>query len=292
MKRLAAVLLSLAVFGAVIAFQPPRRPPPFRKRPFGRPAEKADPKVNIQARGGYRYITSNGIPSHKTGQFPNRNNPNAVSAQRYTFRVPLQPEAADRPTPTGRTLFGVALNGVPFDPGTAEFWRGDRRWNYEAVGGRINLGLDESNAHVQPTGAYHYHGTPVGFIQKLNGAKKMTLIGYAADGFPVYNQYGFSEAKDSESGVRKMKSGYVLKPGARPGGPGGRHDGTFTLDYEFKAGVGDLDEYNGRFGVTPENANGVYHYHITDTFPYVPRLLKGTPDASFRKGPPPFRRKR
>jgi hypothetical protein len=32
-------------------------------------------------------------------------------------------------------LFGVALNGVGFDPGTAEFWNNDRRggWNHAAL---------------------------------------------------------------------------------------------------------------------------------------------------------------
>ena len=51
--------------------------------------------------------------------------------------------------------FGVALNGVPFDPGTAEYWENDRSsdWRYDALSGKINLGLDQNNAHVQPNGA-------------------------------------------------------------------------------------------------------------------------------------------
>ncbi|MBI3160378.1 MAG: YHYH protein [Chloroflexi bacterium] len=31
----------------------------------------------------------------------------------------------------------------------------------------------------------------------------------------------------------------------------------------------DLDECNGHFGVTPEYPQGIYHYHVTDTFPYL-----------------------
>ncbi len=57
--------------------------------------------------------------------------------------------------------FGVALNGLPLDPGTAEFWHNDPNWNYEAMSGKMDLGLDENNAHVQPNGAYHYHGLPM-----------------------------------------------------------------------------------------------------------------------------------
>ena len=38
------------------------------------------------------------------------------------------------------------------DPGTAEFWNGDRRsnWNYEALGGAVPLVINEHHAHVQP----------------------------------------------------------------------------------------------------------------------------------------------
>lgn len=31
----------------------------------------------------------------------------------------------------------------------------------------------------------------------------------------------------------------------------------------------DLDECNGHFGSTPEYPEGIYHYHVTDTFPYL-----------------------
>jgi hypothetical protein len=53
--------------------------------------------------------------------------------------------------------------------------------------------------------------------------------------------------------------------------------GAFTQDYEYSAGSGDLDECNGRVGVTPEFPCGTYHYYITDTYPYIQRCVKGTP---------------
>jgi hypothetical protein len=88
-----------------------------------------------------------------------------------------------------------------------------------------------------------------------------------------------------------MKSSYRLKPGARPaqaGGPGGAYDGRFTQDFEYVQGAGDLDECNGRFGVTPEFPAGTYYYCISAEFPFVARLWRGTPDPSFQKagGPP------
>jgi hypothetical protein len=151
----------------------------------------------------------------------------------------------------------------------------------------MNLGLDEHRAHVQPTGAYHYHGLPTGLIAKLGGdGKKMLHLGWAADGFPIYTSYAHADAKDAKSALIKMRSSYQLKKGARPGppdGPGGNHDGAFTANYEFVKGSGDLDECNGRFGVTPEFPQGTYYYCLTEEFPFASRLWRGTPDPSFLK---------
>ena len=78
--------------------------------------------VTITVNDGVRTIISNGIPDHEPGRFPNRGNPNAISAQRYRYTVPAQPEVAERPSDAMGQPFGIGLNGVPFDPGTAEFW--------------------------------------------------------------------------------------------------------------------------------------------------------------------------
>ena len=51
--------------------------------------------------------------------------------------------------------------------------------------------------------------------------------------------------------------------------------GAFTQDYEFVEGLGDLDQCNGRFGVTPEFPDGIYYYVVTDDFPFFTRCLKG-----------------
>jgi hypothetical protein len=262
-------------------------------------------EIVIDGRGAYRFIRSNGIPDHTPGKFPNRGNPNAIRAQRYVYRVPAKPQAAEETTSVYGQPFGVALNGVPFDPGTAEVWSprgrvharggahdGDH-WNYDALSGKIDLGLDDSNAHVQPTGAYHYHGVPQGLVKLLDQdapKQTMTLVGYAADGFPIYSEYAHDNAGDAASKLRKMKPSYRLKEGNRPGGddaPGGKYDGTFIQDFEYVEGLGDLDECNGRTGVTPEYPDGTYYYVLTESYPMIPRAFRGTPDKSFerRRGP-------
>ena len=248
-------------------------------------------EVKITEDGEYRRIQANGIPDHQPGQFPNRNNPNSISAQHYDYKVPLNPKLAPQPAPYRMQPFGIAVNGVVFDPFAAEWWKGDPNsgWQYEPHGGAINLGLDDSNAHVQPTGAYHYHGIPTGLIDALSGGKpQVTLVGWAADGFPIYGPWGHSDPKDASSPLKKLVSGHVIKSGIRPAdSPGGQYDGSFVQDYEWVAGTGDLDASNGRFGITPEFPQGTYHYVLTEQYPFIPRRFVGTPDASFeRRGPP------
>ncbi len=258
-------------------------------------AYAASNRVSITDDGRYRYISSNGIPEHSTGQFPNRGNPNRISEQRHQYRVPFSPKQASRATPLGMNVFGVAINGVPLDPGAAEFWNNDwdSGWQYEAMSGRIPLGLDHNNAHVQPNGAYHYHGLPPFTVSNSKGRvriSQMRLFGYAADGFPIYALYAYSEANDLRSPLKAMTSSWQLKKGTRPSGPGGRYDGSFVADYTYVKGSGDLDECNGRFGLTPDYPKGTYYYVLTRDFPFIPRFLRGTPDSSFQKGGPGGRR--
>jgi hypothetical protein len=247
-------------------------------------------RVSITVEGDFRVIRANGLPDHHMGEFPNAHNPNSASAQNYVFRVPLHPLVAAGPRPVGMQNFGIAINGVPFDPAAAEWWRGDRSsgWQYEPMTGHLNLGVDQNNAHVQPSGAYHYHGIPTGLLAKVKDARsRMMLIGWAADGFPIYAPWGYSDASNAASPLKPLKSSYRLKQGTRPSGPGGTYDGTFVADFEYAAGAGDLDDCNGRFGVTPEFPQGTYCYFVTADFPFIPRFYKGVPDASFeRRGRP------
>ena len=92
--------------------------------------------------------------------------------------------------------------------------------------------------------------------------------------------YGYADAKDSESGIKKLSSSYRLKKGNRPAppnGPGGKYDGTFSKDYEYVKGSGDLDQCNGRFTVTKEFPKGTYAYFLTGNWPVIPRYFKAEP---------------
>lgn len=244
--------------------------------------------------GTQRMLSGNGVPDHAVGSFPNANNPSAIKALTVNAAMPIAPALASSTT-TGVHVVGYAFNSVKMDPATAATCAvsgstvtctadgNTGTWNIEAMGQTyMNLGLDSNNAHVQPDGSYHYHGMPEGFVSRLGKGTAMTLVGFALDGFPIYARYGYSTATSATSAIKVVTSSYRLKTTPSSGRPSTTTYpmGLFTQDYEYVAGSGDLDECNGRFGVTPEFPSGIYHYVITDTWPYIGRCLKGTPTTA------------
>jgi hypothetical protein len=237
----------------------------------------------MTAEEALRILPTNGLPDHETGQFPNSGCPFPIRAVPRVYKVARNPEVAAALTPLDYWEFGLAINGVPFDP-TGPSFRGDDTsgWLFDDVNpvAASHLGLDAQLAHLQPNGAYHYHALAPTLRDRARG--KVMQLGWAADGFPIYGPTGYTDPRDPSSPLITLRSGYRLKGGRRPaGGPGGMHDGVFVEDYVWDERQGDLDQANGRFGATPEFPNGTYHYVLTDTFPYIPRFYRGTPHASF-----------
>jgi hypothetical protein len=257
------------------------------------PETRDSGKVIITTGAGKRLITSNGLPNHPIGDFPNRHDPVPARPQTHKMEMPLSPNPAEKPVPLAMWFFGVAVNGVPFDP-SGPFWNADGAsgWQFEVLhpANALALGIDGNHAHTQGRGTYHYHGLPTGLLWELTVAEPdrvMCLLGYAADGFPIYGPECPADPGDTKSRTTRLRSSYRLRTGRRKDGPKGRFDGVFVEDFEYVPKHGDLDECNGRTGPTPEFPDGTYYYVLTDQFPFIPRLLRGTPDVSFRHGPPP-----
>jgi hypothetical protein len=238
-----------------------------------------------------RELSANGIPDHDVGTFPNANNPNTITEQTVSASYTLEPTESITATVLGgpRGTIGYVLNGVKIDASTAgtcddsgascSLIGNIGSWNIEALGqNAFNFGTDDNNAHVQPGGSYHYHGMPEGFITKQGGnSSVMTLIGWAADGFPIYARYGYSVADDASSKLKAVTGSYQFVTDVSDSRPSidSFPLGTFAQDYEYVEGSGDLDECNGRVGVTPEFPAGIYHYYATDTYPFFQRCVKG-----------------
>ncbi len=239
-------------------------------------------ETTVTVEGGLRTIVSNGLPNHETGEFPGAGNPNAISAQDYSYTLPTSPNVATVSSYNVPQAFGIATNGVVLDPFAAEWYQNDANSGWQLAALANGLGIDDNNAHVQPTGAYHYHATPTPLVTTTSAP---VLLGWAGDGFPIYSAYGYADADDVSSGVVELNPSYQLKAGDRPDGPGGTYDGTYIEDYEYVAGSGDLDECNGRTGVTAEYPEGTYYYVATNAWPYLGRCFVGDIADSFVKGP-------
>ncbi|MCA2998130.1 MAG: YHYH protein [Rhodocyclaceae bacterium] len=234
-----------------------------------------------------RMLVGNGIPDHAVGTFPNPDNPHTISAQPVAATYTLTPAIANANGSTA-VIVGHALNGVKFEPATIGTCdnTGSNCTRVGSVGPWIiealtqttfRFGTDVNTGHVQPSGEYHYHGMPENFITKLGKGTGMALVGWAADGFPVYARYGYVRPNDATSGTKVLVGSYRTKatPDANRPPTTLYAMGTFSQDWEYVAGLGDLDQCNGRTGVTPEFPQGIYHYVITDTYPFMQRCLKG-----------------
>ena len=245
---------------------------------------------------GFCKITSNGIPNHNfngTGNFAT-----PVTSNQRDFLIQRNPQIKISITNLAQNYWdAVMLNGVVLDLLSAGCYNPTAQnsdssgntaigcninddWLLDPLGSEYTFGADEHNAHTQPDGTYHYHGDPVALWRNddlLPINIPSPVIGFAADGFPIYGPYIYDEINQT---VRKVISGYSLKDGNRPGpdinNPGGNFDGTYIDDYEF-TNSGDLDQCNGM------EVNGEYGYYITESYPWVLNCFVGTVHSSFGK---------
>lgn len=246
--------------------------------------------------GTNRTLTSTGLPAHPVGTFPNPGNPNTITAQSISASFTLTPTMGNGNTyiggPGGVTVY--TRQGVKFDPGTGgacpdsatqlsdcDLGNGTGQWRIEALSQDVfDFGADDNNAHVQPTGEYHYHGLPEGILtaEGVDSANpRMILIGWAQDGYPVYARYCYTDAMDAGSALKVCEGSFEVDTVADTGRPSVSLAplGAFQSDWNYVAGSGDLDDCNGRTGVTPEFPDGIYYYMATDDYPFFSRCLKG-----------------
>lgn len=239
----------------------------------------------ITVSNGKCIFETNAIPNHDFND-GERAFPNDVSAQNDRYEITTSPSFANETTALSlRTDNAILLNGVKVDLlaagcfgiGNGKIGCGDinQPWRYDPMFLDNGFNIDSHHAHAQGDGTYHYHGTPNAFYTEENTGNESPVVGFAADGFPIFGPY-FND----NGTIRKATPSYRLKAGSRPNGdgePGGTYNGAFRDDYKYVEGMGDLDQCNGM------TVNGIYGYYITDGFPYILACFKGTPDPSFDK---------
>ena len=199
------------------------------------------------------------------------------SATQYNYKIPRTPVVTSNKTARGSGVIGVLTNGVAIkSPRDAEaLASGSPYYRNEAYIRRYKLDGNKGTSVTTETtpvttGLYFHYQAPSEYMSAENTAKHSPIIGWALDGHPIYGPYAYTNTNGTGA-IIAMTSSYVVKSGTRTGigTPGGSYDGTYTHDYQYSGGAGTLDEYNGRFSVTPEYPNGVYAYFATPTaYPY------------------------
>lgn len=154
----------------------------------------------------------------------------------------------------------------------------DNSYNYysgkfmSALSGITNSYLDTSN----------YSGDK---LRHADGHSK--ILGISYDGYPIYGPYGYKNSLEIGD-IKLIQSSYKLKSEFTTN----RNDiivivdgiitdfdsGTIIEDFEYLEGIGDLDESNGRYCITPEFPNGTYAYFLTfdnetDMNPVYPYII-------------------
>jgi hypothetical protein len=206
-------------------------------------------------------------------------------------------------TPTGSSIPGVLGDGVwlrnavyaeevTFDPCNAH-QPGSGEYHYHANPVCLRYQLGDN---IQKLGTSDL--APM-YTENTAGFAHSPILGWAFDGYPIYGPYGYSNPTNASSPVRRMVSSYALRsitqrqvlpqwaataqglstmlttsqygPDVSSTYPLGR----YVEDYDYTANSGDLDQYNGRFTVTPQYPNGTYAYFLAidstgaPAFPYV-----------------------
>jgi hypothetical protein len=198
--------------------------------------------VKVSLDGDTVVLETDDLPNHRSVYWPETSSlyeadtdanfsraPNSIiESQTITFRIPLNPAEAAVKQPTHGGPIGISLNGVVF----FNQYNGQNQPLTTEI-----VSFDQYNGHPNPDNMYHYHVEPTFLTASLG---KDALLGFLADGFPVY---------------------------------GPVENGKTVTDT-------DLDAYHGHTAPTADYPDGIYHYHITAEDPYINGAgYFGTPGA-------------
>jgi len=223
------------------------------------------------------YVSSTCIPGYSIG--PWNANPNVPVNQNFVYKITRSPQQnLNNPIATGLGHIGVWSNGVSvFNFKDGMSYNNAGVWNRNALYYE-GASFDACLGHPAPNGEYHNHVNPTCLYNDADSLNHSPIIGYAFDGFPIYGAYAYTNVNGTGS-IKRMKSSYWLSTNTtRTNGPAVNAQypaGCYCEDYTYIPVLGDLDEHNGRFCITPDYPNGTYCYFVTidaqlyPTFPFV-----------------------
>ena len=237
----------------------------------GAGAQYPHPTLSAACVGDKFVVDSNDIPHYTFVQ----TTPNPLTGATEHYEIPRNPQYAEQTTSIPLLgVAGFAVNGLPFFGPNEAAQPAD-----EAYGDPVYNGLmDACLGHTSP-GEYHYHSMSVKCLDENSlvsepwmnadpaADKASPVIGWALDGFPIYGPIECADAACASTVT--LQSGYD-----KVGDPK-----SHAWDaYQWGAHADDpkhLDACNGHKG-----PNGDYHYHATETFPYILGCYHGVTDGS------------
>lgn len=221
------------------------------------------------------------------------NNPWSPENQNFVFKITLNPQQNQAPpvrSPFGH--IGLWTNGVSiYNPKDAKSYLDSSIWFQNAFyfeHAEMET-MDTCLGHPNGMHEYHLHVNPTCLYDDHDSTQHSPIIGFAFDGFPIYGAFAYSNTNGTGN-ITRMKSSYRLRTiSDRTTLPDGTvltqsyygpdlqtyPLGAYVEDFEYVQGLGDLDEHNGRFCITPEYPQGVYAYFVTldvalePAYPYV-----------------------
>lgn len=197
-------------------------------------------ELRISLEGKKRVVRSNTLPETPTGRFPIRPQDEAFAYDR-------------NPGSIRETDIAYSMPALPAIAGRAQCvpmgMIGITVTNtaiFNALDGRgkdapAHEIMDACAGHPERNGLYHFHTLSPCIKDRRSGpGGHSDLIGYALDGFGIYGKYG--------EGGKRMKNA-------------------------------DLDECHGHAGavIWDGEEREMYHYHMTDEYPYTVGCFRGKP---------------
>jgi len=199
--------------------------------------------IKVIINGATRKITAKGVPSHVTGVYPVSRSDDAYQYDRNPNRIRTSRVSLNLPAEpqVASRASCVPMGMIGVSLTGAAIFNALDAPGRDAVAHEIQ---DSCSGHPERSGQYHYHGPSECMTELGRGSDGHSgLVGYALDGFGIYGSNG----------------------------AGGKHLSNANLD----ACHGHVETV-----VWDGKARAMYHYHLTDEYPYTLGCFKGTPQSS------------
>lgn len=234
---------------------------------------------------GYRSSNQNCPTTGGDGYWPP--GPSCPTDQSKEGYFPNNPVPASAECETGLGAIGYMVNGTSiynWSDGTS--YNDQNIWQLNAPVAE-QYDVDICGGHAQQEGDYHHHFTSSCLDELVSddGSQHSPLVGYAADGYPVYGKWHVQGVLAKPSWQKRDYSDVSSSSTGCPGGAAGERSCTLVDQFDVSKGVTDLsgtegpdtdDTYTTQSGNPVSAASGLFYedyYYDSDLYGSSPEYL-------------------